>query len=163
MISKPNIYHIITKSYEIRFYLKNTDVLKVGIGKDVLFVSPVALNNKLVSTLNDRLVFKHKIGKPCNKLLAIGVKGKINTRLLYMIVKKHFPTVFDSKVIKRMNEADKIISMHDHIKQSIISILGKSHGEKIIENKFQAEKKCISIESIESSDSDIILSDFNVM
>lgn len=162
MIYKPNIFHIVKKSYQIRLYLKNTDTSKIGVANDVLFLSPIALNKKNFVIQNDKLICKFKIFKPTNKLLAIDIKGIITEKQVLLELKRHFPTVFNPRIVKKINEMDNVKSLRSHIKQSLVNILGEDENASLIDETLKELEKEKSLESSSLSDGDYILSDFEI-
>lgn len=163
MLCQPNVFHIVRKFYQIRLYLKNTDLNKVGAAKNVIFVSPIIIDNKLLYSLNERLIFRKQIRKSTNKLLAIEVKGFVSLKQLFRALKKCLPTVFDEKIIRKMNNEENIRRMYFHVRQSIISILGVREGNRILEKTFEDREKNESLESNAESMSEDILSDFEMI
>ncbi|ELQ74422.1 hypothetical protein THOM_2656 [Trachipleistophora hominis] len=163
MLHQPNVLHIVKKFYKIRLYLRNTNLIKVGVAKNVLFVSPISINSSLVYTLNEKLIFKEKIINSTNHLLAIEVKGIITQRQLVMVLKKCLPTVFNVKVIKKMNNEEKVRNMYIHIKQSLVNILGACKGKKVMDEIFEDQNDEENFESEIESGSGCILSDFEII
>jgi len=118
-----------SQSYKIEAYVTEKSD---RISFDTCFIlNSSEMLPKMFKIRDDRIYCKIKLNSYDSVVSRIHCEGRVTFETL----KKHLPTVFDTKVIKRYNSQDYWKSNADQIKAISQSIIGEERTNEILKNK----------------------------
>lgn len=118
-----------SQSYKIEAYVtKKSDRISF---ESCFILSGSEMLPKIFKIRDDRIYCKIKLNSYDSIVSRIQCEGRVT----FEILKKHLPTVFDTKVIKRYNSQDYVKRNIDQIKAISQSIIGEERTNEILKNK----------------------------